>query len=113
MRERWKVTFCKPSPMFQWLVHMEEHNFYFFLIKSIATTAIRSRSSLLIQDREKTLAMAPVCTDEMRDECQYFKSFRYGDELLPYVSSVLEHVKAVINLRIPLDKEFTFPLALS
>ena len=31
-----------------------------FLIKSIATTAIRSRSSLSIQDREKALAMASV-----------------------------------------------------
>ena len=64
-----------------------------------------------MQDREKNLAMASLCTDDMRDELQFYKTFRHDDSQLPYVSSVLEHVKAIISLRIPLDKDFAFPLA--
>ena len=55
--------------------------------------------------------MASVCTDDMREELQHYKTFRHDDSQLPYVSSVLEHVKAIISLRIPLDKDLTFPLA--
>ena len=54
--------------------------------------------------------MASVCTDDMRDELQFYRTFRHDDDQFPYVSSVLEHVKAIISLRIPLDKDFTFPL---
>ena len=53
LRERWHLAFCKPSSMLQWLLHMEEHSFYLFLAKAVATLSIRSRSSLSVQDRKK------------------------------------------------------------
>ena len=90
---------------------MEEHCFYLFLIKVMATRSIRSRSSLSLQDREKSLAMASVCTDDLRAELQFYKSFRHDDSQLPYVAAVLEHVRSIVSLRMPLDKDFTFPLA--
>ena len=108
LRERWHLAFCKPSNMLQWLLHMEEHSFDLFLVKSVVTLCIRSRSSLSVQNREKTLAMASVCTNDMRE---HYKTLRHDDSQLPYVTSVLEHVKAIISLQIPLDKDFTFPLA--
>ena len=77
----------------------------------MATRSIRSRSSLSLPDREKSLAMVSVCTDDLRDELQFYRSFRHDDSQLPYVTAVLEHVKAIISLRMPLDKDFTFPLA--
>ena len=55
--------------------------------------------------------MASVCTDDMRDELQRYKSLRHDDSMLLHVTPVLEHVKAIISLQIPLDKDFTFPLA--
>ena len=31
--------------------------------------------------------------------------------LLPYITSSLQHCKAIINLRVPMDEAATFPLA--
>ena len=109
LREQWHLAFCKPSNMLQWLLHMEEHSFYLFLVKVMATRSIRSRSSLFLQDREKSLATVSVCTDDLHDELQFYRSFRHDDSQLPYVTAVLEHVKAIISLRMSLDKDFTFP----
>ena len=81
------------------------------LIKVMATQSIRSRGSLALQDREKSLAMVSVCTDDLKEELQHYASFRHDDSQLPYVTFVLEHCKAIIALRMPLDKDFTFPLA--
>ena len=47
LREQWHLMFCQRSPMFYWLLQMEEHSFYLFLIKVMATRSIRARSSLL------------------------------------------------------------------
>ena len=110
-RERWHLTFCKRSSILQWLLHMEEHCFYLFLIKVMASRSILTRSSLSLQDREKSLAMSAVCTDDLKEELQHYSSFRHDDSHLPYVCSVLEHCKSVISLRLPLEKDFTFPLA--
>ena len=90
---------------------MEEHSFYLFLIKVMATRSIRAGSSLSLQDREKSLAMASVCTDDLRVELQFYKSFKHDDSQLPYVASVLEHVRSIVSLHMPLDKDLTFPLA--
>ena len=32
LREQWHLAFCKRSSMLQWLLHMEEHSFYLFLM---------------------------------------------------------------------------------
>ena len=53
LREQWHLAFCKRSSMLQWLLHMEEHSFYLFLIKVMASRSIRSRGSLALHDREK------------------------------------------------------------
>ena len=111
LREQWHLMFCQRSPMFYWLLQMEEHSFYLFLIKVMATRSIRARSSLSLEDREKSLAMASVCTDDLRAELQFYKSFKHDDSQMPYVASVLEHVRSVVSLHMPLDKDFTFPLA--
>ena len=97
--------------MLQWFLHMEEHCFCLFLIKVMASRSILTRSSLSLPDREKSLAMCAVCTDDLKEELQHYSSFRHDDSQLPYVCSVLEHCKAVISLRLPLEKDFTFPLA--
>ena len=111
MREQWHLTFCKRSSMLQWLLHMEEHSLYLFLIKVMATRSILSRGSLALHDREKSLAMVAVCTDDLKEELNHYTSFRHDDSQLPYVCSVLEHCKAIISLRMPLERDFTFPLA--
>ena len=111
LREQWHLMFCQRSPMFYWLLQMEEHSFYLFLIKVMATRSIRARSSLSLSDRKKSLAMASVCTDDLRAELQFYKSFKHDDSQMPYVASVLEHVRSIVSLHMPLDKDFTFPLA--
>ena len=110
-RERWHLTFCKRSSMLQWLLHMEEHCFYLLLIKSMASRSILMRGSLSLQDRELSLAISAVCSDDLKEEIQHYSSFRHDDNQLPYVCSVLEHCRSVTSLRLPLQKDFTFPLA--
>ena len=107
-REDWHQQNCKPSSLRTWLLRMEEHSFYLF---TIASVSLKSRSSLSIKDREKALAMCLVAERDMRDELFTLKSFRYPDSLLPYITSTLEHCKAIINLRMPMDSTSTLPLA--
>ena len=52
--------------------------------------------------------MCLVAERDMRDELFTLKSFRYPDSLLPYIISSLEHCKAMINLRVPMDEATTF-----
>ena len=55
--------------------------------------------------------MCLMAEHDVRDELCTLKSFRYLDSLLPYITSTLEHCKAIINLRAPMDATSTFPLA--
>ena len=111
VREEWHAQSCKPSTLRTWLLRMEEHSFYLFTIKCVASVSMTSRSSLSVKDREKTLAMCLVAEKDMRDELSTLKSFRYPDSLLPYITSSLEHCKGVIEIRVPMDETTTFPLA--
>ena len=55
--------------------------------------------------------MCLVAERDMRDELSTMKTFRYADALLPYVTSTLEHIKGVIEIRVPMAEGTTFPLA--
>ena len=111
VREEWHAQNCKPSSLRTWLLRMEEHSFYLFTIKCVASVSMTSRSSLSVKDREKALAMCLVAERDMRDELFTLKSFRYPDSLLPYITSSLEHCRGVIEIRVPMDEATTFPLA--
>ena len=105
------LHFVKGTACFNGSSTWRSIRFTSFLIKVMATRSIWSRGSLALHDREKSLAMVTVCTDDLKKELQHYTSFRHDDSQLPYVTSVLEHFKAIIVLRMPLDKDFTFPLA--
>ena len=110
-REEWHSQQCKPSALRTWFLRMEEHVFYLFTIKCVASVSLTSRSSLSAKDREKALAMCLVAERDLRDELSTMKTFMYPDSLLPYVTSTLEHIKGVIELRVPMAEGATFPLA--
>ena len=97
-REGWHQQSCKPSSLRTWLLRMGEHSCYLFTIKRVASVSLKSQSSLSIKDREKALAMCLVAERDVRDEPFTIKSFRHPDSLLPYITSTLEHSKAIINL---------------
>ena len=52
-----------------------------------------------------------VSSERDYDEFGSLKSFRYPDSLLPYITSVLEHCRAIIDLRVPVEVDVIFPLA--
>ena len=110
-RESWRAQNCKPSSLRTWLLRMEEHALYLFTIKCVTSVSLTSRSSLSAKDRKKALAMCLVAERDMRDELSTMKTFKYPDSLLPYVTSTLEHIKGVIELRVPMAEGATFPLA--
>ena len=109
-REAWHNDNCKPSSC-TWLLRMEEHSFHSFAIKCVASASLTSRSSLSVKDRGKSLAMSLVVERDLRDELLTLKSLRSPDSLLPYMTSVLEHCKAVINLRVPVEVSSTCHMA--
>ena len=91
VRAEWHAQNCKPSSLRTWLLRMEEHSFYLFTIKCVASVSMTSR--------------------DMRDEMATLKSLRYPDSLLPHITSSLEHCRGVIEVRVPMDEATTFPLA--
>ena len=101
VREEWHAQNCKPSTLRMWLLRIEEHSFYLFTIKCVASVSMTSRSSLSNKDREKVLAMCLVAERDMRDEMSYLKTFRYPDSLLPYMSSVTTTLISDMDLHQP------------
>ena len=90
---------------------MEEHNLYLFAIKCIASVSLKARSNLSVKDREKSLTMSLVAERDLRDEFFTLKSFCYPDSLFTYITSVVEHCKAIVNLRVPMEAGTIFPMA--
>ena len=83
--------------MLQWLLHMGGARLYLFLIK--ASPRLQSGpgaahpSKIGKRPWQWLLCAQMTCVKSFRTLLQLW-SFRHRDDLLPYVSSVLEHVKA-------------------
>ena len=93
-----------------WLLALEEHSFYLFAVKCLATLCIKSPSKFSSGDRELILVMAQVCDGDLFDELSHVKVFRLPDAKSIYVTSVIDHVRSILCLRVPCQMALYLPL---
>ena len=80
--------------MLQWLLHMEEHCFYLFLIKGDGFTQHLDKEFLVFTRPRVVIGhVSSMYSDDLKEKLQYYSSFCHDDSQLPYVCSVLEHCK--------------------
>ena len=83
------------SPLMPWLLALEEHSFYLFAVKFLATLCITTPSKFSSPDRELLLVMAQVCDGDLSDELGHVKVFCFSDAKSIYVASVIDHVRSI------------------
>ena len=91
-RPAWHLRWNESSPLMTWFLALEEHAFYLFAVKCLATLCITTPSKFSSPDRELLLVMAQVCAGDLFDERSHVKVFRFSDGKSLYVASVLDHV---------------------
>ena len=108
-RPQWHQLFCGSNPALkEWLLATEEHAFYLFAIKALASLVMRTPTVMKPADREMVLVMERVHSADLADELGLLKNFRYHSDTSVYVASVISHVRSIIDLRVPFPEGFTF-----
>ena len=107
-RPAWRLRWNEQGALMTWLLALEEHAFYLFAVKCLATLCITTPSKFSGPDRELLFVMAQVCDGDLFDELAHVKVYRFSDGKSLYVASVLDHVRSVLRLRVPLPTGFTF-----
>ena len=89
------------------LLPPEEHAFYLFAVKVLATLVMDKPSTLKPCDREMVLVMERVHSSDLADELGFVRTFRYRNDTSIYVAAVIAHVRSVIDLRVPLPDGYS------
>ena len=95
----------------EWLLVAEEHAFYLFAVKVLASRVMATPSILKPSDREMVLIMERVHSSDLVDELGFVRTFRYRNDMSIYVAAVISHVRSIIELRVPLPDGYSFPRA--
>ena len=107
-RPEWHASFCDNAALKEWLLASEEHAFYLYAIKVLATLVMQKPSTLKPRDREMVLVMERVHSSDLADEMGFVRTFRYRNDTSIYVAAVIAHVRSVIDLRVPLPDDYSF-----
>ena len=108
-RPLWHQMFCGSNQALkEWLLAIEEHAFYLFAVKALASLVMMTPSVMKPADREVVLVMERVHSADLADELSFLKNFRYHNDTSVYVASVISHVRSIIDLRVPFPEGFTF-----
>ena len=107
-RPEWHNLFCNNAALREWLFASEEHAFYLFAIKVLATLVMQKPTILKPCDREMVLVMERVHSSDLAEEMRFIKTFRYHNDISIYVAAMISHVRSVIDLRVPLPDGYTF-----
>ena len=108
-RPLWHQLFCGSNQALkEWLLATEEHAFYLFSVKALASLVMMTPSVMKPADREVVLVMERIHSADLADELSHLKSFRYHNDTSVYVASVIAHVRSIIDLRVPFPEGFTF-----
>ena len=107
-RPAWHLRWTEAGELMTWLLACEEHAFYLFATKVLASLCITTPSRFSGQDRELLFVMAQVCDGDLFDELARVQTFSFPDGKSLYVAAVIDHVKSILKLRVPLPEGFTF-----
>ena len=107
-RPVWHASFCDNAALKEWLLATEEHAFYLFAVKVLASLVMDKPSTLKPSDREMVLIMERVHSSDLADELGFVRTFRYRNDTSIYVAAVIAHVRSIIDLRVPLPDGYSF-----
>ena len=107
-KPEWHLRWTATCPLMSWLLALEEHSFYIFAVKVLAALCIKISSRFSSPDRELLLVMAQVCHGDLFDELARVKVFRFPDAKSIHVAAVIDHVRSILRLRVPLPDGFPF-----
>ena len=107
-RPAWHLRWTEAGDLMTWLLACEEHAFYLFATKVLASLCITTPSRFSGQDRELLFVMAQVCDGDLTDELARVQRFKFADGKSLYVAAVIDHVRSILKLRVPLPEGFTF-----
>ena len=74
-RTVWYDRFIRHSPLRSWLLAMEEHTFYIYLLACLVTKIMARREVLKSDDREVIFARFTTYSSDLREESQHFSTF--------------------------------------
>ena len=93
-RPEWHAMFCDNAALKEWLLATEEHAFYLFAVKVLASLVMDKPSTLKPCDREIVLVMERVHSSDLADELSFVRTFRYRNDTSIYVAAVIAHVRS-------------------
>ena len=80
-RTVWYDRFLKPSNLRSWLLAMEEHTFYVYLLASLVTKIMSRKDILPPDDREIVFAGFTVYSSDLKEEspfCNFLPVWRFA-----------------------------------
>ena len=75
-RPVWHASFCDNAALKEWLLATEEHAFYLFAVKVLASLVMTKPSTLKPSDREMVLIMERVHSSDLADELGFVRTFQ-------------------------------------
>ena len=97
-RPAWHLRWTEAGDLMTWLLACEEHAFYLFATKVLASLCITTPSRFSGQDRELLFVMAQVCDGDLFDELARVQTFKFSDGKSLYVAAVIDHVRSILKL---------------
>ena len=107
-RTVWYDRFIRHSPLRSWLLAMEEHSFYIYLLASLVTKIMARREVLTSDDREVIFARFTTYSSDLRDESQHFSTFILSGDLPACAGAIMDHVRSILELRVPLPAKYSY-----
>ena len=107
-RTVWYDRFVRHSPLRSWLLAMEEHSFYIYLLASLVTKIMARREVLTSDDREVIFARFTTYSSDLRDESLHFSTFILSGDLPTCAGAIMDHVRSILDLRVPLPAKYSY-----
>ena len=85
-RPVWHASFCDNAALKEWLLATEEHAFYLFAVKVLASLFMDKPSTLKPSDREMVLIMERVHSADLADELGFVRTFSSTGTTPPFTS---------------------------
>ena len=107
-RTVWYDRFMRHSPLRSWLLAMEEHTFYVYLLACLVTKIMARREVLTSDDREVIFARFTTYSCDLREESLHYSSFILSGDLPACAGAIMDHVHSIVELRVPLPAKYSY-----
>ena len=89
-----------------------QHTFYVYLLASLVTKIMSRKNILPFDDRVIIFARFTVYSNDLKEKCHHFATFRLTSDLPTCANAIMDHVYSVFDLGVPLLAKYSFIKAL-